>query len=166
MPYLYAGSLAVNDVTLEYIAKMTAVKAWFWSLRKQCTQRHARSLRNILYATQRTQRTCNARNAKFKTWLEQQQSNRHNMFYFHAGYATARIPFRHSREEWLPSINLVCHLLLIQWNTSFHLLYPSSDIISFCVIPTLFSSPAIPSVCKILKLCRFGILSVPSKLQM
>ena len=29
MPYLYAGSLAVNDVTLEYIAKMTAVKAWF-----------------------------------------------------------------------------------------------------------------------------------------
>ena len=43
---------------------------------------------------------------------------------------------------------------------SFHLLYPSPDFISFCVIPALFSSPAIPSICKILKLCPFGILSV------
>ena len=69
----------------------------------------------------------------------------------------ARIPFGHSREDWLPSVNLLCHLLLIQWNTSFQLLYPSPAFISFCVIPALFSSIAIPSICKILKLCPFGI---------
>ena len=43
-------------------------------------------------------------------------------------------------------------LLRIQLNTSFHLLYPSPDFISFCVILTLFSSPSIPFICKILKL--------------
>ena len=67
--------------------------------------------------------------------------------------------FRHSCEDWLPSINLLCHLLLIQLNTSFHLLHPSPDFISLCVIPAFFSSPAIPSICKILKLCPFWILS-------
>ena len=61
-------------------------------------------------------------------------------------YEEGGIPFGHSREDWLPSINLLRHLLLIQWNTSFHLLYPSPDFISFCVIPALFSSPAIPSI--------------------
>ena len=40
------------------------------------------------------------------------------------------------------------------------LLFTSPDFISFCVIPALFSSPAIPSICKILKLCPFGILSI------
>ena len=72
---------------------------------------------------------------------------------------SARIPFGHSREDWLPSINLLSRILT-QWNTSFHLLYPSPDFISFGVIPAVFSSPAIPSICKILKLCPFGILSI------
>jgi len=46
----------------------------------------------------------------------------------------ARIPFGHSREDWLPSINLLCHLLLIQWKYFFSLLYPSPDFILFCVV--------------------------------
>ena len=50
---------------------------------------------------------------------------------------SARIPFGHSREDWLPSINLLSRILT-QWNTSFHLLYPSPDFISFCVIPPPF----------------------------
>jgi len=47
--------------------------------------------------------------------------------------------FGHSHEDWLQSINLICHLLLIQWNTSIHLLYPSPALISFRVIPALFA---------------------------
>jgi len=72
-----------------------------------------------------------------------------------------RIPFRHSRDTKVDcrQSTYSYHLLLSQWNTSFHLLYPSPDFISVCVIPAIFSSPAIPYICKILKLCPFGILS-------
>jgi len=47
--------------------------------------------------------------------------------------SSARIPFGHSREDWLPSINLLCHLLLIQL-ILYTVLYPLPDFITFCVI--------------------------------
>jgi len=61
----------------------------------------------------------------------------------------------------LPQVAMHSQLprFLVQLNTSFHLLNPSPDFISFCAISALFISPAIPSICKILKLCPFGILS-------
>ena len=48
---------------------------------------------------------------------------------------------------------LVSEILLLTYG-SLHLIF-----ISCCAVP--FSSPAIPTICKILKLRPFGILSVP-----
>ena len=74
----------------------------------------------------------------------------------------ARILFGHSREDWLPSINLLCHLLLIQWTTFFSLTVPFTWFHLILCNTGPFQPPAIPSICKILKLCPFGILSLQS----